>query len=48
MRAVDCNVWLILVVLYIDSVQLPNYRSKELMRVKLIAAIEAGAGFELT
>jgi hypothetical protein len=28
--------------------QLPNYRSKELMRVKLIAAIEAGAGFELT
>ena len=31
-----------------NLLKLPNYRSKELMRVKLIAAIEAGAGFELT
>ena len=31
-----------------NLLKLPNYRSKELMRVKLIAAIESGAGFELT
>jgi ubiquitin-protein ligase E3 C len=28
--------------------KLPNYHSKEVMRKKLIAAIESGAGFELT
>jgi len=31
-----------------NLLKLPNYRSKELMRQKLLAAIEAGAGFELT
>jgi ubiquitin-protein ligase E3 C len=31
-----------------NLLKLPNYRSKELMRAKLVAAIEAGAGFELT
>ena len=31
-----------------NLLKLPAYRSKELMRQKLIAAIEAGAGFELT
>jgi ubiquitin-protein ligase E3 C len=31
-----------------NLLKLPNYRSKELMRLKLLAAIEAGAGFELT
>ena len=28
--------------------KLPNYRDKELMRQKILAAIESGAGFELT
>jgi ubiquitin-protein ligase E3 C len=28
--------------------KLPNYRSKELMRQKMLVAIESGAGFELT
>jgi ubiquitin-protein ligase E3 C len=31
-----------------NLLKLPNYRWKELMRVKLLAAIESGAGFELT
>jgi ubiquitin-protein ligase E3 C len=31
-----------------NLLKLPNYPDKELMRSKLIAAIEAGAGFELT
>jgi ubiquitin-protein ligase E3 C len=31
-----------------NLLKLPNYRSKELMRIKLLAAIESGAGFELT
>ena len=31
-----------------NLLKLPNYRSKELMRSKLLAAIEAGAGFELS
>jgi ubiquitin-protein ligase E3 C len=31
-----------------NLLKLPNYRSKELMRVKLLAAIESGSGFELT
>jgi ubiquitin-protein ligase E3 C len=31
-----------------NLLKLPNYRSKELMRQKLVAAIEAGAGFELS
>jgi ubiquitin-protein ligase E3 C len=31
-----------------NLLKLPNYRSKELMRLKLHAAIESGAGFELT
>jgi len=31
-----------------NLLKLPNYRSKELMRIKLVAAIESGAGFELT
>lgn len=31
-----------------NLLKLPNYRDKELMRRKLLAAIEAGAGFELT
>jgi ubiquitin-protein ligase E3 C len=31
-----------------NLLKLPNYRSKQLMRQKLLAAIEAGAGFELS
>mmetsp|Transcript_6411 Transcript_6411/g.18057 ORF Transcript_6411/g.18057 Transcript_6411/m.18057 type:complete len:755 (-) Transcript_6411:140-2404(-) len=31
-----------------NLLKLPNYRSKEVMRQKLFAAIEAGAGFELS
>jgi ubiquitin-protein ligase E3 C len=31
-----------------NLLKLPNYRSKQVMRQKLIAAIEAGAGFELS
>ena len=31
-----------------NLLKLPNYRSKELMKKKLLAAIESGAGFELT
>ena len=31
-----------------NLLKLPNYRSKELMRTKLLAAIESGAGFELS
>lgn len=31
-----------------NLLKLPNYRSKELMRRKLLAAVESGAGFELT
>ena len=31
-----------------NLLKLPNYKDKELMRQKLLAAIEAGAGFELT
>lgn len=31
-----------------NLLKLPNYRSKELLRRKLVAAIEAGAGFELS
>jgi ubiquitin-protein ligase E3 C len=31
-----------------NLLKLPNYWSKELMRRKLLAAIESGAGFELT
>jgi ubiquitin-protein ligase E3 C len=31
-----------------NLLKLPAYRSKETMRSKLLAAIEAGAGFELT
>ena len=31
-----------------NLLKLPNYRNKELMRKKLLAAIEAGAGFELS
>lgn len=31
-----------------NLLKLPNYRWKELMRSKLLAAIESGAGFELT
>jgi len=31
-----------------NLLKLPNYRSKELMRQKLLASIEAGAGFELS
>ena len=31
-----------------NLLKLPNYPDKELMRRKLLAAIEAGAGFELS
>jgi ubiquitin-protein ligase E3 C len=31
-----------------NLLKLPNYRDKDLLRQKLLAAIEAGAGFELT
>ncbi|GKY92266.1 hypothetical protein MPSEU_000197700 [Mayamaea pseudoterrestris] len=31
-----------------NLLKLPNYRTKELLRKKLLAAIESGAGFELT
>jgi ubiquitin-protein ligase E3 C len=31
-----------------NLLKLPNYRDKELLRKKLLAAIESGAGFELT
>ena len=31
-----------------NLLKLPNYRSKELMKVKLLYSIEAGAGFELS
>lgn len=31
-----------------NLLKLPNYRNKEVLRTKLLAAIEAGAGFELT
>jgi len=31
-----------------NLLKLPNYRNKELLRKKLVAAIESGAGFELT
>jgi ubiquitin-protein ligase E3 C len=31
-----------------NLLKLPNYGDKALLRKKLIAAIEAGAGFELT
>ena len=31
-----------------NLLKLPNYRSKELLRTKVLSAIESGAGFELT
>ena len=31
-----------------NLLKLPNYRNKELLRKKLLDAIESGAGFELT
>jgi ubiquitin-protein ligase E3 C len=31
-----------------NLLKLPNYRNKNLLRKKLVAAIESGAGFELT
>jgi hypothetical protein len=31
-----------------NLLKLPNYRNKELLRKKLIDAIESGSGFELT
>jgi ubiquitin-protein ligase E3 C len=31
-----------------NLLKLPNYRNKDLLRKKLLAAIESGAGFELT
>jgi ubiquitin-protein ligase E3 C len=31
-----------------NMLKLPNYKSKEIMRAKLLYAIESGAGFELS
>jgi ubiquitin-protein ligase E3 C len=31
-----------------NLLKLPNYKDKQLLREKLLAAVEAGAGFELT